>query len=69
MTDKSDQIKLGLAFQAVLIAINVYATFTNIAKGDIQIAGFTCACGSICFIGALVLLVELHSTLMKEKNG
>ena len=69
MTNKSDRIKLSLAFQAVLISINIYATFANIAKGDILLAGFTCAIGSICFIGALVLLTELHSTLMKEKNG
>lgn len=65
MMSKVEKLKWQLVFQALLIAINVYGTFVNIGKNNMEYAGFTAAVGAFCFIGALSLLADI----VREKNG
>lgn len=63
--EKVDKLKWKLVFQALLISVNVYGTFVNIGKNQMEYAGFTAAVGAFCFIGALSILVDI----LREKNG
>lgn len=65
MMSKVEKLRLQVLFQAFLVAVNVYGTFVNVAKNQIEYAGFTAAVGAFCFIGAFVFLADI----VREKNG
>lgn len=61
---KIEKLRLSVIFQSFLVAVNVFGTFVNIAKNEIEYAGFTAAVGVFCFIGAFVFLADI----VREKD-
>lgn len=66
---KSSKLKCSIMFQAILVSMNMYLTFYNISKDQIEYAGFSAAVCTFCLIGALGMMAELTAVLMKEENG
>lgn len=66
---KATSLKLSIMFQAFLISVNTYLLFFNIAKNQIEYAGFVASVIAFCFVGTLGMMAELTAVIMKEENG